>query len=76
MILYPNSHIYLIIQNGCSAACKALIGSKFCKSMIDKKTGDYKTALHLAAIAGNLDVIFELTQANGCSADIGDAEGR
>lgn len=44
--------------------------------MIDKKTADSKTALHLAAIAGHLDVIFELTQANGCNADLGDAEGR
>ena len=63
-------------QNGCVSSCKALLYTDACKAIINQKSQQGKTPLHLAAAAGHLDVLFELAQGFGCDVDVGDTEGR
>ena len=64
------------LQNGCVLACRSLIRSQFCESLINQRTSDGKTALHLATTGGHLEVIFELAQGKGFAADLADKDGR
>jgi len=63
-------------QNGCVLACRSLIRSQFCESLINQRTSDGKTALHLATTGGYLEVIFELAQGKGFAANFTDKDGR
>ena len=58
------------------SACRSLLRSQFCELLVNQRTSDTKTALHLATIGGYLEVVFELAQAKGFAADISDKEGR